>query len=573
MIEELDKSLNLAPVIVPADGNCLAWSLRCLYCNEFDKLDFKRKNAKRSISYVRSIIREMWVEKAQDPRWRHIFSFCYQDFMPAAEGNQDHMPEEPSSKAPEVASEPSEPSYQDHMPEKEGNQDHLPEEPASEAPEEPRVQPRVKRATNAEPIPITRREPVDARMKTAESVRAQQFMEPPVPDVEEIENEALLKPRRMKRRPDPIEEPDGDRDLTKRKVRPHARLKKIVDPEKEKDKYLAQWLARTKQFAYGDFLRFHKRAAIFRNSGQCPKGLPEFRKALMAGQLPECAVCVRWMHENDVTVELVQEVLKDAEAGPAEQKPQDPQPEPKPQDPLPEPQPEDPEPADETSAFADPMPKKTRAEQRAECVAYVNSVQHLEAIDAPNLLYRCKICVSRMNPDGKSNRLGEKPTLKSVRGFIRDHLSSQCHVRALAALQAADEFGKVAEDGEAATQPCDGYNVNDPNSSGTLHYYHHEFVLWTNHSKLDTKAMHTYHQNRTTGAWMVKHKECPGVCSVGSLCCSRCAALGQPKSVQRLVVSFCRNFYSGMLLNKRLFGTPQERMMLDGYGFELNVIF
>ena len=85
--------------------------------------------------------------------------------MPAAEGNQDHMPEEPSSKAPEVASEPSEPSYQDHMPEKEGNQDHLPEEPASEAPEEPRVQPRVKRATNAEPIPITRREPVDARMK------------------------------------------------------------------------------------------------------------------------------------------------------------------------------------------------------------------------------------------------------------------------------------------------------------------------------------------------------------------------------------------------------------------------
>ena len=172
--------------------------------------------------------------------------------------------------------------------------------------------------------------------------------------------------------------------------------------------------------------------------------------------------------------------------------------------------------------------KQSRAEIRAACVEFINSIPHLEAVDGAVLQYRCNICQSKRMRDGKLNRLGDKPTLHGVKSFMTEHLNSQGHVRALARLtnvplpevatEPAADLPEVAAPGFAELA-CDGYSVSNPASSGTLHWYSHEFGLWATHTKLDAKASHTYHQHPNHGGWVVKHKDWRAWVSREEVCC------------------------------------------------------
>ena len=407
MIEQLDKELNVAVILVPADGNCMCWSLRSLFLEIFVNQDYNKKAHIKSCNNVRNIIKNMWIEKAEDDEWQRIFQFCYQDHM--------HIQAE---KAP-----------------KKGKAGHA----------------KVQRAQRAAALPVARREPVDPTLMAPSG-----FMEPPAPDLEGLLVSELLKPRKKRSMvsTEEIGEIEPEEYVTRR--RPHTRWKKSgVDVEKMKLKKISEFLA-AKELCNGDFMRMHRRAAALKNAGVCPHGtFKKFRELLVSGSRPTCDVCLSWMTTSSTTMEQIQEILS---------------------------QPADFEPPElkDVALAGDPVDgapdnlvqqldaRQSKAEVRQACVDYLNSIDHIDALDtSAGLFYRCKIC-----PRGKQNKLG-KCTLNTVRRFVGDHLSSQTHIRALAALgnpagAREQDADVVAEDADPEDVPCEGYCVSNPASTGAL---------------------------------------------------------------------------------------------------------
>lgn len=501
MIEELDTTLQVAPIFVPADGDCMAWSLRCLFAGAYLNQNYKSKASAKSVLYVRNIICQMWHEKADDEFWQQVFAFCYQDHM---------LEQEP--------------------------------EPCEQEPEVNKKVKRAARAARAAPIPVAAREPADPLLKAPTSVH-ERFMDPPVPDVEEMVSASLLNGHKPKMVSMDEVGDEEEEDPRKRKMRRHTRLlkKKPMDIQKLKQQQLIKFLA-SKHLTNGDFMRLHKRSAIFRKAGACPEGnFQHFRAHLLAGTLPGCETCQGWMTENDVTLEKIQTMLREVEAG-APLAIQD--------------QPEQQEASEKHSSC---KPRESRADIRKACLEYLEKVPHIEVVDGHALRYRCTICVNKKCPEGKINKLGEKPTLNTVQTFVQDHLKSQTHVKALAMLASvAPPVDQAEQHEDCEGEPCEGYWVSNDQSTGTLHFYNAEFLVWMAHTRLDTKASHTYHQNHTDGTWRVQHKSCTGFRPRGVLCCNLCEKLGEPKNVQRLVVSFTRNFTAAHLLCRKLYSTPED---------------
>ena len=529
MIQELDTTLGVAPIFVPADGNCMAWSLRCLFLGAYLNQNYKSKASLNSVLYIRNIIHQMWREKSADPLWHRVFSFCYQEYM------LEQRPE-PREQRPEPREQGPEP----------GKQGPAPGE------HEPKSNKKVKRAARAAPVPVAARKPADPTLKAPDSVH-ERFMEPPVPDLEEMVSDSLLKGHKSKvsdakQKVVSMEEVgDVEEEDRTRRMKPHTRLmkKKPVDIAERRQQHLIKFLA-SKSLTNGDFMRLHRRSAFFRKAGACPEGnFKTFREHLLAGKLPSCETCQGWMADRGVTLEKIQEMLKEVEAEtPLEVAEVQQEPELKPEELVPR----------------NKESRQSRAEIRRACVDYLNSVPHIEAVDGQVLKYRCTLCVSKKNPQGKINKIGEKPTLNTVHTFVDEHLRAQSHVKALSNLKPpVDPPGDDADAGEACEgEPCLGYLVSNAKSTGTLHFYNDEFAIWMAHTKLDPKASHTYHQNATDGTWCVKHKSCTGVRPSDGLCCKVCERLGEPKQVQRLVVSFTRNFTAAHLLSRKLYSTPEE---------------
>ena len=75
-------------------------------------------------------------------------------------------------------------------------------------------------------------------------------------------------------------------------------------------------------------------------------------------------------------------------------------------------------------------------------------------------------------------------------------------------------------------------------------------------------AQHTYWKNCTDGKWFVRSKSCqkkmPQPTDGAPPACSECVKLAEPKKVQRVVQRFSAKYNAARLLQKRLFGTPDE---------------
>ena len=280
MIEELDTTLQVAAIFVPADGDCMAWALRCLFCGAFVNQNYKSKASVKSCLHVRNIVSQMWHEKAADELWKKAFRFCYQDYMLDEEPEPGEHVSEPKSK-----------------PKNKRNA-------------------RAARAARAAAVPVAARDPVDATLKAPSTVH-ERFMDPPVPDLEEVVSKSLLKNPKSKSKV-MLEEEAGEEpeDLTVRKNKPHTRMmkRKPLDIMKLKERRLIKFLA-SKQLTNGDFMRLHKRSCILKKAGVCPEGsFQHFRAQLLAGTLPGCEVCQGWMTENGVLLENIQEMLREVEA-------------------------------------------------------------------------------------------------------------------------------------------------------------------------------------------------------------------------------------------------------------------
>ena len=107
-----------------------------------------------------------------------------------------------------------------------------------------------------------------------------------------------------------------------------------------------------------------------------------------------------------------------------------------------------------------------------------------------------------------------------------------------------------------------GYCVSDPLSGGTLCHWAEEFDIWATHSPMQQTAQHTYWKNCTDGKWFVRSKSCqkkmPQPTDGAPPACSECVKLAEPKKVQRVVQRFSAKYNAARLLQKRLFGTPDE---------------
>ncbi|CAK9013633.1 unnamed protein product [Durusdinium trenchii] len=208
-------------------------------------------------------------------------------------------------------------------------------------------------------------------------------------------------------------------------------------------------------------------------------------------------------------------------------------------------------------------PRQTEEEEIEACMKYLGQFPEIEALTKtmPNvpgirLFYRCLICKTRRQKDGKLNKLG-RPKLKSVQHFLEQHFDSNTHVKNMRAAHqaAADQDGSAETD----SQTCKGYCASDPKSTGALKSYLEDFKRWTHFTSLSETASHKYYTDLTSDSWYIKSKNCLGNFSSPSLCCSACNILGDArKGVVRYVSRFSFKYNAATLLSKRMFSLEDE---------------
>ena len=58
---------------VPADGDCMAWTLRTLFMGHHHASKFETKQAKEEIRRIRAMIASAWQKVKHDPSWQTLF--------------------------------------------------------------------------------------------------------------------------------------------------------------------------------------------------------------------------------------------------------------------------------------------------------------------------------------------------------------------------------------------------------------------------------------------------------------------------------------------------------------------
>lgn len=208
--------------------------------------------------------------------------------------------------------------------------------------------------------------------------------------------------------------------------------------------------------------------------------------------------------------------------------------------------------------------------ERALCIQLVKSKEPmLELVEDGKLLsYRCKICRTASQKEGKLNKLG-KAKLKAVKHFLEQHLSGSTHKKNemkwnLQQQKEADgaDGSEPAPDQKEVVQTCPGYLVS-PESHGTLGLFGEEFRLWATHNKL-TSSKHTYWIDVPSQKYLCRHHSCTGQTLPGTRCCRMCNGLGDPKGgVQRCVLRFAAKYNASVLLMKRLFFGKDEALAFE----------
>ena len=114
--------------------------------------------------------------------------------------------------------------------------------------------------------------------------------------------------------------------------------------------------------------------------------------------------------------------------------------------------------------------------------------------------YRCKICVSKAQPEGTVGDLTEmRPS--SVRHFLGQHLKSQRHQEALKALNPVEEIQRTRV-------PCEALFLGDEMPGSLLHCFKHEFSIWASFANLEATAKHQYWKDASEGHWRIRSNHC-----------------------------------------------------------------
>ena len=228
------------------------------------------------------------------------------------------------------------------------------------------------------------------------------------------------------------------------------------------------------------------------------------------------------------------------------------------------PKPPAPDGATETETVKPKRQRRTEMDDEYDkCVAYVAKFPEVELIEGPGrqwLKYRCTVCVTRRQKQGKVNKLG-KPILRECQHYLHQHLDSHEHQRRKLRHEHVQAAVSLEADGEKI--PCKGVWVSDPNGKTVLHWHYEEFKVWTSFVNLESKMVRNeYDTNISQGHYFSKHHLCEGEYAPAAhpdrKCCAKCWSLTSPKSITKTVTRFARKYYAAQLLQKRLFHTEDD---------------
>ena len=312
------------------------------------------------------------------------------------------------------------------------------------------------------------------------------------------------------------------------------------------DEMLRTWLAK-KQLDAPLFNRFHNRMARLQGAGSCQSGgWKSWRGLLRSGETINCPRCLLFMSENDITQEAAANIIKECDEQPSDAEARNSEAQVANTDPPP-PDPESSDPDDETRA-------------RDKCIKLIGSyAPEIELIENSDgiLRYRCLICASRRQKNGKVNKLGP-PRYKNVKKYLKQHVTCPSHQKKMLALKSPkkEEDARVEE----VNSECKGLTLPSSPAAAYIADYLDEIKLWFTY--LVCKSVrHQYNNDISSGEILVKHADCPGEYvkrNDTDDCCPKCAFLGSPKGIIRSVIRFIHKYYAALLLQKRLFGTELE---------------
>lgn len=145
--------------------------------------------------------------------------------------------------------------------------------------------------------------------------------------------------------------------------------------------------------------------------------------------------------------------------------------------------------------------------------------------------YRCLVCKTRGNPDGKVGEMGRRK-FYSIEHFIGTHVESSMHLRYLKQCEANNQVV------DAVKVKCQGLDIYDSDHAGKLRH-RLEFKIWAQYANL-AEATHQYTHDPHADTWIVKSSKCEEEVEPGPrglmTPCKPCRDLGGGHSVPWLTM-------------------------------------
>ena len=564
--------LGVCIVPVPADGDCMIWSLKALTLQEHEPVDYTSAFHKRECKRFRWMLRNMWLDVKNQEGWVGLFDAFFHDWIPPLTAETDDH--EGAPRTPRRRKRPADDG-----------------DVGKSTPPRPSQKGRVERDGQTRGVPLAVPTPASPTLKKPGSKRRRGVLEPEEPDIEEAFHQAMQQEEAPGRvdfddLEGGLEANDGD-DMPQKKIArtQHTRSvkakdKKVCEPAARMNRLKA--LLSKLQFKYDDFQRFHSTHAAVRKASACLHGgYNKFKLSLLAGDIPNCPACQKWLQDNELSPGKIADLLQDDGLDPLTCQSQNHK------------QTEATEGEDQENGEGAANTEKTEQPEPATQRGIPACQEFMRTFDpdidlviaGDGTLYgKCLLCTTKRMPGGKMFKLGNG-SLKGLQYFLDQHCMGDKHRAAVHQRQQRNTSGPDGSDPadgdeSAAAAPllqCPAYNVGNPESPGTLKLFKEEFNLWANYTKMEGKCSHQYWQFGNEGAWHIRHLSCAGQFSPspdrpGATMCSHCADIGSPKNLQRRVMRFIEKFYLALYLNKKLFGTPGdvqeflERVKKSNYG-------
>ena len=273
---------------------------------------------------------------------------------------------------------------------------------------------------------------------------------------------------------------------------------------------------------------------------ECPdKGYRQLKIKLLQGLTPSCEACKQLLKERGFQPEKLQELAEGNMPGQPPEEVEE-----KPHEAAAEQQ---------DDADADDQPQEpTDPFEYAKSLAPIITL--LEPGDCGRKLpYQCSICKTAGYPNGK---IGDLVRPASIKHFLKNHINSNCHQRAL-------QRQRVAE---SNLVDCGGLRVGLPAQGGWLFEMKREFHQWASMTNIERFAKHSYSHDANGAGWTIKHFQCARQCRLdptrGAIC-DQCQILSKANQVVRTVHKFGLKYWLARLLNAKIFHTPEVQKEVE----------